>query len=271
GSTMTSFFFSSRRRHTRFSRDWSSDVCSSDLAAPVGQRGAVADRGAELLERVAQRRAEQHGVERADQRALLVEHGRAARPLDDPVVQGAGVGAELGGRHRAKALHRTDASPPRSYGLSQAVVSGGSAPSSSRPLASSTGRSGSGTGRGPRLVTQVTPESRVKASTSSPYESQRSVPSPRCSRRSRSPVRYRLSIESRSASWDSAVSLRQLSGCGSHGDGPPKPNGGSSPDQGSGTRQPSRPGFVPPDLAYMGSWRTSSGRSSTSGSPSSSP
>src|SRR5690606_39568710 len=25
-------FFSSRRRHTRFSRDWSSDVCSSDLA-----------------------------------------------------------------------------------------------------------------------------------------------------------------------------------------------------------------------------------------------
>src|SRR5690606_39779700 len=28
GST---FFFSSRRRHTRFSRDWSSDVCSSDL------------------------------------------------------------------------------------------------------------------------------------------------------------------------------------------------------------------------------------------------
>src|SRR5690606_40522634 len=30
------FFFSSRRRHTRFSRDWSSDVCSSDLDAPSG-------------------------------------------------------------------------------------------------------------------------------------------------------------------------------------------------------------------------------------------
>src|SRR2546429_6946513 len=27
------FFFSSRRRHTRCSRDWSSDVCSSDLTA----------------------------------------------------------------------------------------------------------------------------------------------------------------------------------------------------------------------------------------------
>src|SRR2546422_462575 len=29
------FFFSSRRRHTRCSRDWSSDVCSSDLVADV--------------------------------------------------------------------------------------------------------------------------------------------------------------------------------------------------------------------------------------------
>src|SRR5436309_15616659 len=34
------FFFSSRRRHTRFSRDWSSDVCSSDLhpAPPLPDR-----------------------------------------------------------------------------------------------------------------------------------------------------------------------------------------------------------------------------------------
>src|SRR5690606_40674670 len=29
------FFFSSRRRHTRFSRDWSSDVCSSDLVRRI--------------------------------------------------------------------------------------------------------------------------------------------------------------------------------------------------------------------------------------------
>src|SRR2546429_2732440 len=29
------FFFSSRRRHTRCSRDWSSDVCSSDLEEVV--------------------------------------------------------------------------------------------------------------------------------------------------------------------------------------------------------------------------------------------
>src|SRR2546427_1330088 len=30
------FFFSSRRRHTRFDCDWSSDVCSSDLATNGG-------------------------------------------------------------------------------------------------------------------------------------------------------------------------------------------------------------------------------------------
>src|SRR5690606_39905485 len=35
------FFFSSRRRHTRFSRHWSSDVCSSDL--PLLERKALAD------------------------------------------------------------------------------------------------------------------------------------------------------------------------------------------------------------------------------------
>src|SRR5207253_4527383 len=29
------FFFSSRRRHTRWPRDWSSDVCSSDLPNPA--------------------------------------------------------------------------------------------------------------------------------------------------------------------------------------------------------------------------------------------
>src|SRR3712207_895481 len=32
------FFFSSRRRHTRYWRDWSSDVCSSDLGDVAVQR-----------------------------------------------------------------------------------------------------------------------------------------------------------------------------------------------------------------------------------------
>src|SRR5690349_21865013 len=35
------FFFSSRRRHTRSLRDWSSDVCSSDLTAELGRTVAA--------------------------------------------------------------------------------------------------------------------------------------------------------------------------------------------------------------------------------------
>src|SRR6267154_1616522 len=33
------FFFSSRRRHTRWTGDWSSDVCSSDLSPPTNSWG----------------------------------------------------------------------------------------------------------------------------------------------------------------------------------------------------------------------------------------
>src|SRR3712207_7148607 len=35
------FFFSSRRRHTRYWRDWSSDVCSSDLIRHIMASGAL--------------------------------------------------------------------------------------------------------------------------------------------------------------------------------------------------------------------------------------
>src|SRR5690554_1767503 len=37
------FFFSSRRRHTRCGRDWSSDVCSSDLLGPLSSYQLVSD------------------------------------------------------------------------------------------------------------------------------------------------------------------------------------------------------------------------------------
>src|SRR5256885_5948534 len=36
------FFFSSRRRHTRLQGDWSSDVCSSDLAVQRLEHGELA-------------------------------------------------------------------------------------------------------------------------------------------------------------------------------------------------------------------------------------
>src|SRR5690625_6314258 len=37
------FFFSSRRRHTRWPRDWSSDVCSSDLGSSADKQTGLAD------------------------------------------------------------------------------------------------------------------------------------------------------------------------------------------------------------------------------------
>src|SRR2546429_9778182 len=42
------FFFSSRRRHTRCSRDWSSDVCSSDLDLGPALRAERGHRLAQL-------------------------------------------------------------------------------------------------------------------------------------------------------------------------------------------------------------------------------
>src|SRR2546430_13616581 len=48
------FFFSSRRRHTRFDCDWSSDVCSSDLGAAIGTSTVQADasKRAQVLEEI---------------------------------------------------------------------------------------------------------------------------------------------------------------------------------------------------------------------------
>src|SRR5207253_6746672 len=46
------FFFSSRRRHTRWPRNWSSDVCSSDLATQIGgeDRPGLVDECPHLVE-----------------------------------------------------------------------------------------------------------------------------------------------------------------------------------------------------------------------------
>src|SRR4051812_50194295 len=72
------FFFSSRRRHTRLTCDWSSDVCSSDLA-----RGARARRGA-ARERLAQRRGAVavDGVARSEERRVGKERRRRRRSRD---------------------------------------------------------------------------------------------------------------------------------------------------------------------------------------------
>src|SRR3712207_8562556 len=53
------FFFSSRRRHTRYWRDWSSDVCSSDLQLLIlddwGPEPLTAEQSRDLLEIVEDR------------------------------------------------------------------------------------------------------------------------------------------------------------------------------------------------------------------------
>src|SRR2546429_4188855 len=82
------FFFSSRRRHTRCSRDWSSDVCSSDLA--IGNsfecfldariRKSISNLGLPRLNWEARLLDNSGGPEpsRKYQLTLLVEIGRAS-------------------------------------------------------------------------------------------------------------------------------------------------------------------------------------------------
>src|SRR5690606_40250275 len=77
------FFFSSRRRHTRFSRDWSSDVCSSDLALVGTLRMGAADSFAlthlsALLARIASKHPAAHVELDVDFSANLDRKLRAA-------------------------------------------------------------------------------------------------------------------------------------------------------------------------------------------------
>src|SRR5690606_40276419 len=73
------FFFSSRRRHTRFSRDWSSDVCSSDLCLPGLQRGRRRGAGA------GRRRAADRGRGAGEAAAGLCRRARGDRAQCAPL------------------------------------------------------------------------------------------------------------------------------------------------------------------------------------------
>src|SRR5207302_4258810 len=86
------FFFSSRRRHTRFSRDWSSDVCSSDLDKAVVQAAvhvAALDREARLS-RVDE--GAPNGTARNDVHINVIQnqHGIFAAQLEDNRKQACG-------------------------------------------------------------------------------------------------------------------------------------------------------------------------------------
>src|SRR3712207_9172405 len=87
------FFFSSRRRHTRYWRDWSSDVCSSDLAAP-DRPDRVHDPAMRQVPR-----ARGLGVARraAAERLALREDARARGAMDGPVDAAAPEEARVGG------------------------------------------------------------------------------------------------------------------------------------------------------------------------------
>src|SRR5687768_17698736 len=79
------FFFSSRRRHTRCSRDWSSDVCSSDLDAGLevavhGVDEVVAvELGVEPQRAAAQQARQQLVPPRADAEGLRSEERRVGK------------------------------------------------------------------------------------------------------------------------------------------------------------------------------------------------
>src|SRR5437660_6722096 len=85
------FFFSSRRRHTRWPRDWSSDVCSSDLAGrPVQQLDsliAVAIGLAHLVEGQVGRRLDVVAME-VDADLPQARRRLRARAREGPFVSG---------------------------------------------------------------------------------------------------------------------------------------------------------------------------------------
>src|SRR5438067_12821411 len=64
------FFFSSRRRHTRSKRDWSSDVCSSDLEAEMLQRAWRLQHLRLDLEPVAEQDQDQSDDRRSEERRV---------------------------------------------------------------------------------------------------------------------------------------------------------------------------------------------------------
>src|SRR3712207_8245580 len=56
------FFCSSRRRHTRYWRDWSSDVCSSDLNFDIGEICANGTMAMKLFARMKKNSAARNGA-----------------------------------------------------------------------------------------------------------------------------------------------------------------------------------------------------------------
>src|SRR5690606_39493874 len=102
-----------RRRHTSFSRDWSSDVCSSDLAAPRGVAGDIVRQAHDDVAKIER-------VEPAEAVAAVGSAvGRLEREAVDTLVKGQ--------RHYLQVLVRLaqiGRASCRGRGLSYAVAAG---------------------------------------------------------------------------------------------------------------------------------------------------
>src|SRR5256886_11045391 len=122
GGAVFWFFFSSRRRHTRFDCDWSSDVCSSDLFVVLvvaDQRLANAVVREQLL-RVARvfardligffedaQSAQRDVLQVADRRPHKVQTARGSLWLSGRIVGGHGDQSSMRGSARAPAAGRS--------------------------------------------------------------------------------------------------------------------------------------------------------------------
>src|SRR5690606_39533484 len=81
---------SSRRRHTRFSRDWSSDVCSSDLFNNQGDlnSGSSSSRGAVLVPaRRLDAKVIENGVEKTQRQLLLDRVNKITMKTSTPTAK----------------------------------------------------------------------------------------------------------------------------------------------------------------------------------------
>src|SRR5207249_6020124 len=86
--------------HTRSKRDWSSDVCSSDLERLVVCKNPL------LAEERARNRAELLATTEKELARIAARVQRARTPLRGAAAIGQAVGAVLGRRHMAK--HRSE-------------------------------------------------------------------------------------------------------------------------------------------------------------------
>src|SRR3712207_7376795 len=96
---MCFFFFSSRRRHTRYWRDWSSDVCSSDLMTQSSNR--IFD---ELARFATDAAGAAQGVRREIETVVRTQLERLVKDMDvatregDPESVAEGKDGSIGGR-----------------------------------------------------------------------------------------------------------------------------------------------------------------------------